>query len=370
MFTVYLVLILVRIEIVADRCLSATRQWRFHLVLMTVNTLDIKTRRRMAAILRVLRDAESSIGSERIAHALALTGITLSERAVRNYLAQMDTLGWTRNLGRRGRQLTEKGFAELESALVVDKVGFIAAKVDELSYQMDFDVATRRGKVILNISTVDATDASKALQIMGHVYKARLGMGRLLIVADAGYPIGDFRVPEGKVGIGTVCSVSLNGILLHANIALASRFGGLLELEQGRPGRFTQIINYDGSSLDPLEIFIRSHMTSVMQAARTGNGALGASFREAPAAALPEVRRLIREADKLGMGGVLAVGSPDQPLLDIPVTVGRVGMIVCGGLNPVSAVVEAGIHVDSAAMSALCDYSLLREYREAVQQHR
>lgn len=333
---------------------------------MKVSHLDIKTKRRMVAILRVLHDAEKSVGSERIAVALELSGISISERAVRNYLAQMDGLGWTRNLGRRGRQLTEKGRSELESALVFDKVGFIASKVDTLSYQMDFDVKTRQGKVILNISTVDVKDARAAFRIMNRIYKARLSMGRMLAVKEAGKSIGGFCVPPHKVGIGTMCSVSLNGILLHANIAMASRFGGLLEMEQGRPHRFTQIINYDGSSLDPLEIFIRSHMTSLLQIEQTGNGALGASFREAPAAALPEVQRLIRVADALGMGGVLAVGSPDQPLLDIPVTIGRFGMIVCGGLNPVAAVVESGISVTSAAMSTLCDYTELQDYREIL----
>lgn len=333
---------------------------------MKMGHLDIKTKRRMVAILRVLHDADKSVGSERIAAALELSGISISERAVRNYLAQMDSLGWTRNLGRRGRQLTEKGAAELDHALVFDKVGFIAAKVDTLSYQMDFDVNVRRGKVILNISTVDVKDARAAFRIMSRIYKARLGMGRMLAVQEAGKYIGGFCVPPRKVGIGTVCSVSLNGILLHANIAMASRFGGLLEMEQGRPHRFTQIINYDGSSLDPLEIFIRSHMTSLLQIEQTGNGALGASFREAPAAALPEVQRLIRVADTLGMGGVLAVGSPDQPLLDIPVTIGRFGMIVCGGLNPVAAVVESGISVTSAAMSTLCDYTELHDYRDIL----
>lgn len=333
---------------------------------MTVTTLDIKTRRRMAAILRVLHDAEDSLGSERIAQALALSGITISERAVRNYLAQMDGLGWTRNLGRRGRQLTENGREELERTLVVEKVGFIASKVDTLSYQMDFDVARRKGRVILNISTINARYARTALRVMSRIYEARLGMGHLLAVAHAGERLGKLLTPPGKVSIGTVCSVSLNGILLHANIATTSRFGGLLEMEDGRPTRFTQIINYDGSSLDPLEIFIRSHMTSATKAAETGSGALGASFREVPAVALPEVRRLIRIADKLGMGGVLAVGSPDQPLLDIPVTVGRVGMIICGGLNPIAAVVESGIDVASTAMSTLCDYECLRDYREII----
>lgn len=329
-------------------------------------TMDIKTRRRMLTILRVLQSAQTSLGSDRIAQTLALAGIELSERAVRNYLSQADDLGWTVNLGRRGRRLTAKGMAELESALVVDKVGFIAARVDMLSYQMDFNVETRQGKIILNLSMLDQKDARAAFRIMAEVYRARLGMGTLLTSGAAGDRIGGIPVPPGKIAVGTVCSVSLNGILLHANIATHSRFGGLMEMEKGAPSRFTQIINYDGSSLDPLEIFIRSHMTSVTRVARTGNGSLGASFREVPAVALPEVHRRIKAAEKLGLGGVLAVGSPDQPLLDIPVTIGRAGLVVCGGLNPVAAVVEAGIAVTSTAMGALCEYELLRDYRELL----
>ena len=333
---------------------------------MDLRDLDIKTRRRAISILRLLSQAETSLGSERIAHALGLAGVRISERAVRNYLAQTDALGWTVNLGRRGRQLTEQGRAELDRALVVDKVGFIAAKVDTLSYQMNFDIGTRQGLIILNISTIAASQFKTAMRVMADVYRARLGMGHLVAVARAGMHLGNFRVPTGKVAIGTVCSVSLNGILLHANIATTSRFGGLLELERGKPSRFTEIINYDGSSLDPLEIFIRSGMTSVLQSAKKGSGVLGASFREVPSIALPEVRRLAKQCEAHGLGGVIAVGSPDQPLLDIPVTVGRAGIIVCGGLNPIAAVCEYGIDVTSAAMNTLCDYSLLEDYRNFV----
>jgi HTH-type transcriptional regulator, global nitrogen regulator NrpRI len=275
-------------------------------------------------------------------------------------------LGWTVNLGCRGRQLTEQGRLEIDRALVVDKVGFIAAKVDMLSYQMDFDITSRQGKVILNISTIAAEEFRPALRIMAEVYNAHLGMGHLVAIARAGQNLGNFRVPPGTVGIGTICSVSLNGVLLHANIATTSRFGGLLELEQGKPTRFTEIINYDGSSLDPLEIFIRSGMTSVLQAARKGCGVVGASFREVPAIALPEVHRLIKQSENIGLGGVIVLGSPDQPLLDIPVTVGRVGIIVYGGLNPIAAVAESGVDVVNAAMSTLCEFSLLKDYRSFI----
>lgn len=328
-----------------------------------MESMDIKTKRRMVAILRVLHEAPDGMGSERIAKSLDLSGIQLSERAVRNYLAMADELGWTENLGRGGRRLTPRGIEELEGALVADKVGFIAGKIDALSYQMDFDLSTRGGRIILNISTVQLRDLRNTISIMADVFKARLGMGRLVVVALPGERIGGFTVPPNRAAIGTVCSVSVNGVLLHAGIAMAPRFGGLLEVTDGKPRRFTQVITYEGSSLDPLEIFIRGHMTSVWRASREGSGLIGASFREVPAVALADVRALFRAMEEVGLGGVVAVGSPNQPLLDIPVGAERVGVILSGGLNPVAAVVEEGIQVTSAAMSTLCDFSRLKEYR-------
>ena len=231
---------------------------------------------------------------------------------------------------------------------------------------MTFDLSARKGKVILNISTVAVEDSRAALRAVRRIFEAGLSMGRLIAVAPEGGQIGDFDVPRGCLGIGTVCSVSINGIFLRSSIATTSRFGGLLEMEEGQPKRFTQIINYDGSSLDPLEVFIRGHMTSVSRVAEAGSGLIGASFREVPRVALPDVRHLSHLSEQAGLGGVLAVGNPNQPLLDIPVAQGRVGLVVCGGLNPVAAVAETGIAVTSAAMSTMCDFSELVDFTEAI----
>lgn len=318
----------------------------------------------MVAILRVLRDSPEPIGSERIAKELALSGIDLSDRTIRNYLAQADGLGWTENLGRRGRRLTAAGRREAEGALVVDKVGFVAARVDELAYQMTFEPLTKKGEVILNISTVAPEHVRRVVDPLTRVYDAKLGMGRFVALGKPGDRLGEFQVPRDQYAIGTICSVSINGIFLRANIATTSRFGGLVEIHSGLPKRFTQIINYDGSSLDPLEIFIRGHMTTVDQAARTGSGVIGASFREVPLVALTEVRRLAALSERVGLGGVFAIGRPNQPLLDIPVAQGRIGIIVCGGLNPVAAVVEAGIDATCTAMGTLYPFEELVEYTE------
>ncbi len=324
--------------------------------------IDIKTRRKMVAILRVLEGASGPVGAERIAEALRVAGFELSERTVRNYLARADEVGWTINLGRRGRQLTDAGRKELEGALVVDKVGFIAARVDALAYQMDFNLSTGQGRIILNVSTIAAEHIRDTLPILAESFEAGLGMGRYLAIGKPGELLGDFRVPLGHYAIGTVCSVSINGIFLHANIATTSRFGSLLQMKDGRPVRFSEIIFYDGSSLDPLEIFIRGFMTSVSDVARTGSGLIGASFREVPAIALQEARRLAKRCEEIGIGGLLMVGSPNQTVLDIPVPYERAGIVVCGGLNPVAAVVEHAIPARNVAMRTLCDFNRLVEY--------
>jgi len=325
--------------------------------------MDTKTQRNMISILRVLKDSLRPMGAERIAECLRNSGTDLSERAVRNYLAQADGNGWTENLGRQGRRLTTAGRYEVDGALVMDKVGFVSARVDELTYQMTFDPHKRKGTIILNISTLALRNVRAALESLLRAYKANLGMGRLLTI---GYPdecIGEFRVPKDRLAIGTVCSVSINGMFLHDRIPMRARFGGLLQIEERQPKRFTQIINYDGTSLDPLEIFIRGHMTSVSRAARTGSGLVGASFRDVPASALAEVHRLAALSEEIGVGGIFAFGLPNQPLLDIPVPQGCAGVVVAGGLNPIAAISEDGITTNSSAMHSLCDFDQLVDYR-------
>lgn len=324
--------------------------------------MDPKTQRNMVAILRVLQNAAGPLGAEKVSEGLRFAGTELSERAVRNYLAQADERGWTQNLGRRGRRLTPSGRKEIEGALVMEKVGFVSARVSALAYEMDFDPQRREGTVILNVSTVAERDLRAACEAMMQVYDAGLGMGRLLAVAYSGATMGGTVVSEGRVSIGTICSVSINGLFLAAKVAARSRFGGLLQMEKGEPKRFTQLIDYDGTSLDPLEIFIRGQMTSVLEAATTGSGVIGASFREAPTVSLPVIRRLAGLSERIGLGGLIAIGQPNQPLFDIPVSPGCVGLVVAGGLNPIAAVVESGIATTSSAMHCLAPFDCLVDY--------
>jgi hypothetical protein len=247
----------------------------------------------------------------------------------------------------------------LAGARVADKVGFIAARVDTLVYQMSFRMDGGSGTVILNTSVLDAADLTRALVEMQSIFACGFGMGNRLVMAREGESIGGVKVPPGSVVLGTICSVTVNGILLHEGIPVTSRYGGLLQVKDGRAVRFLDLIEYRGTTLDPLEVFIQAGMTQTRGVARIGSGRVGASFREVPSVALDDVKRIALRMKKRGMGGILAMGQPNQPLLGIPVSEGRAGMIVIGGLNPMAAVHEAGIQVSCHSLAGLQDYSTL-----------
>ena len=326
--------------------------------------MNTRARKRIVAILRALHDAGRPLGASRLARELEAMGIDVSQRTVRYYLAMMDTQGLTRSCGKRGREITPLGEQEVANAFVADKVGLISSKVDELTYQMTFQPRRREGTIILNVSTVPVERVRDAVREIVAVYDAGLGVGRYVAVGRPGGGLGRMTVPADRFAVGTVCSVTINGVLLGQGIPTTARFGGLLEVSDGQPVRFTEMIHYSGSSLDPLEVFISGRMTSVRQVVQTGRGIVAASFREVPAVALPRVRRLSARLDTLGLGGILAIGKPNRPLLEVPVAQGRAGIIVYGGLNPLAAVHEAGIDTHNKALTGLAEFTELVDYRE------
>jgi repressor of nif and glnA expression len=315
-------------------------------------------------ILRILKEADVPLGSNQIAEKLKELGYDMSERTARFHLLALDKGGYTHYIGKRGRSITEKGKLELTSANVHERVGFLAAKIDQMTYMMKFDLDKCRGSVVVNTSLMERKELEENHKLVQKVFAAGYAMGRLLTLYEPGSKVGDISVPDGFVGLGTICSITVNGVLLANGIPTFSRFGGLLQMRDRSPVRFTAIINYDGTSLDPLEIFIRSGMTDYSGATQTGSGHIGASFREVPAASREQVIEIAGRLEKIGLGGFMEIGWPGQPLLGIPVDENRLGAIVIGGLNPVAILEEMGVKVYSRALSGLADFKRLFPYEE------
>jgi repressor of nif and glnA expression len=322
--------------------------------------------RTMFTILRVLDKHEDVVGSIELSRELLNHGIELSERTVRHYLKLLDHMGMTRVQGKRGRTITEKGKSEVNKAFVSERVNFIISKIDSLSYLTDFNIDSLKGNIILNISFFPDKKLRDVVKIVSDVFASPYVMSNRIILAKGGERIGDVQVPEGCVGLGTVCSITLNGIFLKSGIPVTSRYGGVVEIEEGVPRRFTSLISYEGSSMDPLEILIKSRTTDVTGVIAHSNGKILASFREIPVVSMREAEILREKMFSKGVGGNILFGKPNQPLLDVPVGVDKVGMLVVGGLNPIAAAEEAGIFTESKAMSTLYEYSRLLTFNEAV----
>ncbi len=324
-----------------------------------------KRQKKQLAILDVLNRSGQVLSSTRITELLIGQDVDISERSVRLYLSELDEEGLTENLGRRGRIITEKGKHEADASRVLEGIGLLSGKIDAMAYQMDFDPALRRGSVVVNVSAIpinEFTDERRTL--IEKVFVKGYSMGTLLSLFAPGEKCGSFAIPEDSVGIGTVCSITLNGVLLRRGVPTFSRFGGLIELRDGVPVRFTDIIHYDGTSIDPLVVFIRSGMADYVNAVNSGNGRIGASFREFPAASAEAVHSISKQLETLGLGSLLCLGNPGQSLYGVSVGPQRVGAIIIGGLNPMSIFEETGLRVRSSALSGLVDFNNLFHYSE------
>jgi len=323
-------------------------------------TQDVE--RKTIAIMRILRDSPEPLGARVIAQSLKGHGVELGERAVRYHLKLMDERGFTQSEGRDGRLITQLGLEELESALVSDKVGFVASKIEFLACQTDFDIDKRQGKVPVNVSIFPEKQFKKAIEIMKRVFQAGISVRDLVAVARQGENLGEIIVPQGKIGLATVCGVIINGALLKAGIPMDSRFGGILQIKNHKPLRFVELIQYPGSSLDPSEIYIASKMTSVGQVARKGEGKILANFREIPAICQPEAEKVVAGLKEADLNGVLMMGEVSKSVCEVPVELNKVGMILTGGLNAVAAAVESGIEIENHAMSTVMEYQDLIKF--------
>jgi HTH-type transcriptional regulator, global nitrogen regulator NrpRI len=312
-------------------------------------------------ILKILNESPRPIGAARIRASLLSTGLDVQTRTIRLHLLTLDREGFTTQISRRtGRIISDRGRKELAHSNIVEKVGVVASRVDNLAYRMTLNPALRTGSVVLNVSLIQPEHLSRSLNEMKLVFRHHLAVCPQIMIAQPGEIISGMMVPDNHIAIGTVCSVTLSGALIHQSIPVKSRFSGLLEVRERLPIRFVDLIDYAGSTLDPLEIFIQANMTRVRDVILTGNGILCAAFREIPTAALGDAMDLEKKLRSIGIGGIIRFGQPNQPLLGVPVSEGHAGLVVYGGLNPIAALRECGLPVVIKSMAGLEPYSSLK----------
>jgi len=312
--------------------------------------------RKLIEILRILSEYNKPVGARIIAKKLEERGFKLDERTVRYHLKILDEKGLTENLGYDGRIITKKGLEEIKNAFVADRVGFVITKIESLIFNMDFDLKKGKGKIVANLAVLDKKYFRKAFQIMKKVIQAGYAVSPHIKIFDENELYQNYVVPKGKIMVATMCSITLDGILHHAGIPVTPRFGGVVQVLKKKPVRFTELIAYSGSTLDPLEVFSVKGLSSVLDVVKTGNGYILANFREIPMDALEKTKEKFEEAERLGIKGVLMVGEPNIPVLGVPVRINKIGIALMGGINPLTAINEAKIPIETKAIECLINF--------------
>jgi repressor of nif and glnA expression len=131
----------------------------------------------------------------------------------------------------------------------------------------------------------------------------------------------------------------------------------MVEIENMIPRRFTAMLKYEYTTIDPISVMISQGNTKVTEVIKTGNGSITGNIREFHMEAESTVFGVVEELNSSGFTGVLDVGAPNTPLLGVPVTPDYQGFAMIGGTNPVAAILESGRSAEVQSMKGLIDIS-------------
>lgn len=231
----------------------------------------------------------------------------------------------------------------------------ISSKIENMMYEITFDPVTKKGKIIVNISIVKESDLKNVIGLFRQAIHSGLSVSPYIKIIMAGEKFGNYEIDEGKVGIATACSITIDGVLLKAGIPVKPKLGGVVEIHEGSPLRFIDVLTYDSTTIDPLDVFMSQELTSVTQMINTGTGKILANLREAPMSARDRIELVLDSLVKAGFSCILEVGEPNNDILGVQVGRDKMGIAVIGGTNPMALVQEKDIEIMTNELSILYD---------------
>lgn len=321
--------------------------------------MDPQIERKLIEIMRVIHENDKPIGARAIADELNTRGYDIGERAVRYHLRILDERGFTRKHGYAGRTLTELGESEMNDALIGDRFGFVISRIEEMAFRTTYNPETGDGVVPVNISYFDKDDLETVIDVVSYTaHSGYMISPRVKIIEEDEEFI---FLPPGKIGIATVCSVTFDGLLLKAGIPVEPSYGGILQISNRKPVRFLDLISYNGTSIDPIKIFMNRKTTSVLEVLEKGEGKILANVRQINSSAYDRVTEIIKQAEKAGLGSCFPPGEIDESLFGAPVETGKFGIAIVGGINGICALEETGIKIETNPVSTVLEYRTMSE---------
>ena len=226
-----------------------------------------------------------------------------------------------------------------------EKISLVLSKSLNLIQQVNFDVEKQKGDIIANISYVDKDNIDRALSIMEDTYNSNPKF------INPYYKLVEHPEKDDMVGIATICSLSIDGILINNGIMSNPTYSGLLELTE--PPLFIDLISYNGTTLDPHKIFLSKNMTSITGG--DGPSKILASVKEIPYVARDHAVELLEILNNIGFS-IYKIGKPREFVYNSKVENYNFGVITGGGLNSIGAVKESGVPIQVKALEKLMPF--------------
>ena len=240
---------------------------------------------------------------------------------------------------------------------------FVNHNIEDYAMQVTFDPAAGEGKIVYNLSLIKNEDLEFAISVMKDAFRSGVSVSGLVRFFKSGEKVADYCIPNGCTGIATMCSITFDGLLIRRGIPINPIGGGVVEIENRTPLRFTHMILYEHTTIDPLQVLISQKTTSVTSVMRRGSGNILANIREFHMEAEPLVGLVLDELTSSSYSGILEVGMPNTPLLGVPVSPQYVAIAAVGGTNPMAAIREGDRWVQTQAMKGLMDIKEMKEIR-------
>jgi global nitrogen regulator NrpRII len=241
---------------------------------------------------------------------------------------------------------------------------FVNNNIEDYAIQVTFDPVEGVGTVVYNLSLIKNEDLDFAISILKDAYKTGVSVSGLVRFFSSGEKVAEYTVPKGCTAICTMCSITFDGLLIRRGIPVNMIGGGVVEIENRTPIRFTHIILYEHTTIDPLQVLISQKITSVTNVMRRGSGNILANIREFHMEAEPVVGTVLDELASSSYSGILEVGMPNLSLLGVPVSPQFIAIAAVGGTNPMAAIREGGRWVQTQAMKGLMDIAQMHEIRD------
>ncbi|PWR75393.1 NrpR regulatory domain-containing protein [Methanospirillum stamsii] len=234
---------------------------------------------------------------------------------------------------------------------------FVSHQIEDFAMQVTFNPTEGTGTVVYNLSLVRSSDLEHTLAVFRATCEAGVSPSGLIKILKEGEIIEGFTIPKDQCGILTLCSTNLDGLLLQRGIPFNPIGGGVIEVADNIPKRFTHLIKYEYTTIDPLQVLVSQEITSALQVIKNGNGSLLGNIRECHMEAEEQVEEVLEELTDGYFTGILDLGLPNTPCLGVAVDPQYMGLAALGGTNWIAALKEEGIHVTMQAMKGLTDVS-------------